>query len=174
MGQSYPPPDTRRSCISRQDVHPGMFQQHFSSKAFDEQVQPQAQISIFRGEVKERFVIAVAQLVNVHDSPILIADLIERQINDNYNYIFPRRTSNVSIQRVPQLLGILTRAYRLIFSVRQHFANNHIVALLSFRQFVTFSLWGLGHLSHGTSTSSRLTNFLMEVKFQKSRRQWLP
>ena len=74
--------------------------------------------------------IAVAQLVNVHDLPILIADLIERQINNNYNYIFPRRTSNVSIQRVPQLLGILTCAYRLIFSVRQHFANNHIVALL--------------------------------------------
>ena len=43
---------------------------------------------------------AVALLVNVQHTQTVIADLTERQINDNYNYIFPRRTSNASVQRV--------------------------------------------------------------------------
>ncbi|KAH9008393.1 hypothetical protein EDB85DRAFT_1904251 [Lactarius pseudohatsudake] len=43
--------------------------------------------------VKERCVAAVALLINVNDSPTLIADLIDRQLNDNYNYIFPRRSN---------------------------------------------------------------------------------
>ncbi|KAH9173094.1 hypothetical protein EDB89DRAFT_2242490 [Lactarius sanguifluus] len=54
-------------------------------------VLPRARISVFRSEVKERCVAAVALLINLNDSPTLIADLIDKQLNDNYNYIFPRR-----------------------------------------------------------------------------------
>ena len=42
----------------------------------------------------------VTLLVNVQHTQTVIADLIERQINDNYNYIFLRRTLNASVQRV--------------------------------------------------------------------------
>jgi hypothetical protein len=63
---------------------------------FIQQVQPQARISLFRTEVKERCAASVALLVNVHDSQAVLADLIKKQIKDNYNYIFPRR-SNVSL-----------------------------------------------------------------------------
>ncbi|KAH9014838.1 hypothetical protein EDB85DRAFT_1899017 [Lactarius pseudohatsudake] len=45
-------------------------------------------------EVKEHCVAAVALLINVNDSPTLIVDLIDRQLNDNYNYIFPRRSNH--------------------------------------------------------------------------------
>ncbi|KAH8983322.1 hypothetical protein EDB86DRAFT_2833988 [Lactarius hatsudake] len=40
--------------------------------------------------VKERCVAAVALLINLNDSPTSIVDLIDKQFNDNYNYIFPR------------------------------------------------------------------------------------
>lgn len=57
----------------------------------------QARISIFQAEVKERCAAAVALLVNVHDKPMHIADLIETQLQDNFNYIFPRRSLNANI-----------------------------------------------------------------------------
>ncbi|KAN0130461.1 hypothetical protein V8E53_011724, partial [Lactarius tabidus] len=66
---------------------------------------PRARISIFRAEVKERCVAAVALLVNIHDTPTLIADLIEKQLNDNYNYIFPRRSATGHILSAPPHRG---------------------------------------------------------------------
>ena len=41
----------------------------------------------------------MALLVNVHSSPAIIADLIHKQTEDNYDYIHPRRDVNVSVQR---------------------------------------------------------------------------
>ncbi|KAF8258403.1 hypothetical protein EI94DRAFT_1815427 [Lactarius quietus] len=60
---------------------------------------PRARISIFRAEVKKRCMAAVALMVNVHDSPFLIADLIDKQLNDNYNYIFPRH-AGISLHEI--------------------------------------------------------------------------
>ncbi|KAF8262615.1 hypothetical protein EI94DRAFT_1704624 [Lactarius quietus] len=64
---------------------------------------PRGRISIFRGEVKERCAATVALLINVNNPPSLIADLVDKQINDNYNYIFPRRASNVNLLSAPPL-----------------------------------------------------------------------
>ncbi|KAI9453765.1 hypothetical protein BJY52DRAFT_1189338 [Lactarius psammicola] len=81
---------------------------------------PQARISIFRAEVKERCVAAVALLVNTHSSPTLIADLINRQINDNYNYIHPRRLnsnilSRIALRNRPYRSTIITSVIRDLF-----------------------------------------------------------
>jgi hypothetical protein len=105
-----------------------MFQQHISLKGFDKRVQPRARISIFRGDVKDRCAVAVTLLVNNFDLPTVIADLIDRQINDNYNYIFPRR-SNISLHDFN--LIDTKMSCRVISSVGQRFALAHIEALLS-------------------------------------------
>ncbi|KAH8999575.1 hypothetical protein EDB86DRAFT_3242614 [Lactarius hatsudake] len=57
-------------------------------------VLPQARITVFHAEVKERCVAAVALLINPNDFPTSIVDLIDKQLNDNYNYIFPRRSNH--------------------------------------------------------------------------------
>jgi hypothetical protein len=66
--------------------------------------------------VKERCAAAVALLVNVHDKPMHIADLIETQLQDNFNYIFPRRSLNVSAQRVSALVILMCRVQANILS----------------------------------------------------------
>ena len=43
---------------------------------------------------------AVALLVNVHSTPAIIANMIHMQVEDSYNYIFPRCGANVSVQEV--------------------------------------------------------------------------
>ncbi|KAI9439651.1 hypothetical protein H4582DRAFT_2075020 [Lactarius indigo] len=48
-------------------------------------------------EVKERCVAAVTLLINVSNSPTVIANLIDKQLNDNYNYIFPRHSNSTQI-----------------------------------------------------------------------------
>ena len=55
---------------------------------------PRARISIFRSNVKERCVAAVMLVVDVHNSPAELANIIVKQLDD-FNYIYPRQ-SNVS------------------------------------------------------------------------------
>ncbi|KAH9177497.1 hypothetical protein EDB89DRAFT_2064480 [Lactarius sanguifluus] len=95
-------------------------------------VLPRARISVFRSEVKERCVAAVALLINLNDSPTLIADLIDKQLNDNYNYIFPRRSNSLNILsappscRLPYRSNIITSVIRdLFFTGPVPFATRH-------------------------------------------------
>ncbi|KAH9013244.1 hypothetical protein EDB84DRAFT_1568754 [Lactarius hengduanensis] len=95
-------------------------------------VLPRARITVFRAEVKDRCVAAVALLINVNDSPALIADLIDRQLNDNYNYIFPRRSNSLNIlsaapaRRLPYRSNIITSVIRdLFFTGPVPFATQH-------------------------------------------------
>ncbi|KAI9449041.1 hypothetical protein BJY52DRAFT_1192929 [Lactarius psammicola] len=93
-------------------------------------VLPQARISIFCAEVKERCTAAVALLVNVHNSPTLIADLIERQTTD-YNYIFLRRGSSNTLSGPanlshPYRSTIITSVIRdLFFTEPVPFVTHH-------------------------------------------------
>ncbi|KAH9021346.1 hypothetical protein EDB85DRAFT_2152464 [Lactarius pseudohatsudake] len=95
-------------------------------------VLPRACITVFRAEVKDRCVAAVALLINVNDSLALIADLIDRQLNENYNYIFPRRSNSLNIlsavpaHRLPYRSNIITSVIRdLFFTGPVPFATQH-------------------------------------------------
>ncbi|KAH9017755.1 hypothetical protein EDB83DRAFT_2320999 [Lactarius deliciosus] len=95
-------------------------------------VLPRARITVFRAEVKERCVAAVALLINLNDSPTSIADLIDKQLNDNYNYIFPRRSNSLNIlsappsRRLPYRSNIITSVIRdLFFTGPVPFATQH-------------------------------------------------
>ncbi|KAH9002141.1 hypothetical protein EDB86DRAFT_3100970 [Lactarius hatsudake] len=95
-------------------------------------VLPQACITIFRAEVKERCVAAVALLINLNDLPTSITDLIDKQLNDNYNYIFPRRSNSLNIlsappsRHLPYRSNIITSVIRdLFFTGPVPFATQH-------------------------------------------------
>ncbi|KAN0137724.1 hypothetical protein V8E53_004480 [Lactarius tabidus] len=146
---------------------------------------PRARISIFRAEVKERCVAAVALLVNVHDTPTLIAELIEKQLKDNYNYIFPRRSANANILSAPPLRRqpycstvIISVLRDLFFTGPVPFATRHqdlfppscggkgaadrevpkpMVALVATAYYAALEEWSTGeHKHHDFSTSTYL------------------
>ncbi|KAH9171422.1 hypothetical protein EDB89DRAFT_2229939 [Lactarius sanguifluus] len=82
--------------------------------------------------VKEHCVAAVALLINLNDSPTLIADLIDKQLNDNYNYIFPRHSNSLNIlsappsRHLPYRSNIITSVIRdLFFTGPVPFATRH-------------------------------------------------
>ena len=66
---------------------------HFGG-SFAHICKPRARISIFHSNVKERCVAAVMLVVDVHNSPAELANIIVKQLDD-FNYIYPRQ-SNVS------------------------------------------------------------------------------
>jgi hypothetical protein len=63
---------------------------HFR-RSFADICKPQALISIFRAEVKEHCVAAVMLVVDTHQSPVELGNVIDRQMDD-FNYIFPRQS----------------------------------------------------------------------------------
>ncbi|KAF8266161.1 hypothetical protein EI94DRAFT_1803486 [Lactarius quietus] len=94
---------------------------------------PRGRISIFRGEVKERCAATVALLINVNNPPSLIADLVNKQINDNYNYIFPRRALNVNLlsalplhSQLYQSTVIISVLHALFFTGAVPFVQRHM------------------------------------------------
>ncbi|KAN0141621.1 hypothetical protein V8E53_000083 [Lactarius tabidus] len=56
---------------------------------------PRARISIFRSEVKERCVAAIALLLGAHESATVISELVLK-LRTDFNYIFPRRLNNAN------------------------------------------------------------------------------
>ena len=73
----------------------------YSLKAIDvKYIQPRAQISVLRAEVKERCVAAIALSISASNAPIVIMDLVDK-LQTDFNYIFPRRlnSANASLLR---------------------------------------------------------------------------
>ena len=73
----------------------------YSSKAIDTKyIQPRAQISVLRAEVKERCVAAIALSISASNAPIVIMDLVDK-LQTDFNYIFPRclNSANASLLR---------------------------------------------------------------------------
>ncbi|KAN0137667.1 hypothetical protein V8E53_004492 [Lactarius tabidus] len=148
-------------------------------------VLPQARISLFRTEVKERCAASVALLVNVHDSQAVLADLIKKQIKDNYNYIFPRRSngnilSGVPLRSHPYCSTIIISVIRdLFFSGCVSFVARHqslfpshrgpdgvvswevpktMVALVATGLFAALKEWGTGEHKHYDFTANMNTD----------------
>ncbi|KAN0136269.1 hypothetical protein V8E53_005874 [Lactarius tabidus] len=78
---------------------------------------PRARISIFRSEVKERCVAAIALLLGAHESATVISELVLK-LRTDFNYIFLRRLNNANNN---VLIGVpnISRPYRssIIISV---------------------------------------------------------
>ncbi|KAF8264245.1 hypothetical protein EI94DRAFT_1806062 [Lactarius quietus] len=123
---------------------------------------PRGRISIFRGEVKERCAATVALLINVHNTPTLIADLVERQINDNYNYIFPRRLPNVNLLSAPPLHSQPYQNTVIISVIRALFftgtANREVpkamVAIVATALYAAFKEWSTGEYKRSNFTAN--------------------
>ena len=58
-------------------------------------IQPCAQISVLRAEVKERCVAAIALSISAFNAPIVIMDLVDK-LQTDFNYIFPRRLNSAN------------------------------------------------------------------------------
>ncbi|KAN0134252.1 hypothetical protein V8E53_008024 [Lactarius tabidus] len=86
---------------------------------------PRARISVFRAEVKERCVTSVSLLINVQESKAALGELIDKQLNDNYNYIFPRR-SNGNILSAPALCSHPYRSPIIISIIRDLFFTGRV------------------------------------------------
>ncbi|KAI9431985.1 hypothetical protein H4582DRAFT_2084268 [Lactarius indigo] len=129
---------------------------------------PRARISVFRAEVKERCVAAVTLLINVSDSPTVIANLIDKQLNDNYNYIFPRRSNSTQIlsaapaRSLPYRSNIITSD---LFPSHQGFDGTisyeipkSMLALVSTAYYAALYEWSNGRRQQHDFTANRNTD----------------
>ena len=128
-------------------------------------------MSIFRGEVKERCIAAIAPLLGVLESPAAIVDLVCK-VKDDFNFIFPRcLNGNVSFYSVETTLTNF-----LLFSPMPSSAHLKPVGLIRARslsqRYEIFIFRGIRHSLQNIRTSSHVTKEQMETLLGRYQRQW--